>query len=225
MKVNDPSKLNQLADLADDVDLDEIIRIGKKSLVEKRNQEAEFEYKKSLGEYVEDRLQTALAQRLQYTLNAGAESAISVENEQYGHDLVVYCHNEPVYYLEVKSRWGSDQSVMMSPLQMATSVEEASQYALCCVDMTGAHISEDGYHSYPEIADTIARIKSLTNIGELNSEVIKSTGYNNDAIHIGGDFKCIVPQKVINANGIDFASLVSTIANRIITHLSSKEAV
>jgi hypothetical protein len=176
MKVNDPSKLNQLADLADDVDLDEIIRIGKKSLVEKRNQEAEFEYKKSLGEYVEDRLQTALAQRLQYTLNAGAESAISVENEQYGHDLVVYCHNEPVYYLEVKSRWGSDQSVMMSPLQMATSVKEASQYALCCVDMTGEHISEDEYHNYPEIAETIARIKSLTNIGELNSEVIKSTG-------------------------------------------------
>jgi hypothetical protein len=110
---------------------------------------------------------------------------------------------------------------MMSPLQMATSVKEVSQYALCCVDMTGEHISEDEYHNYPEIAETIARIKSLTNIGELNSEVIKSTGYNNDAIHIGGDYKCIVPQKVINANGIDFASLVLTIVEKIEKQLAN----
>jgi hypothetical protein len=87
--------------------------------------------------------------------------------------------------------------------------------------MTGEHISEDEYHNYPEIAETIARIKSLTNIGELNSEVIKSTGYNNDAIHIGGDYKCIVPQKVINANGIDFASLVLTIVEKIEKQLAN----
>jgi hypothetical protein len=104
---------------------------------------------------------------------------------------------------------------------MATSVEKASQYALCCVDMTGEYISEDGCHNYPKIEDTIARIKSLTNIGELNSEMIKSTEYNNDAIHIGGDFKCIVPQKVINANGIDFASLVSTIAKKLEIQLAN----
>jgi hypothetical protein len=54
--------------------------------------------------------------------------------------------------------------------------------------------------------------------------VNKSAGcYNNDAIHIGGDFKCIVPQKVINANGVDFASLVSTIADKVITTFSGKE--
>jgi hypothetical protein len=228
MKVDDPSKLNQLADLADCVDLDEIIQRGKRSIVEKRNQEAEFEYKERLGKYVEEHLRTALEKHLQVTLNDGFNHAISVQNEQGGHDLVVYYHSEPIYYLEIKSRWGSDQSVMMSPLQMATSVNEASQYALCCVDMTGAHIREDEIRSYPAIENTIARIKSLTNIGELNSKVIESTEYNrnnNNAIHISGDFKCIVPQKVINDYGIDFTSLVSTIVDKIMPLLSSKEAV
>jgi hypothetical protein len=219
MKVNDPSKLNQLADLADDVDLDEIILRGKKALVDQQNQVAEFEYKKSLGEYVENCLQTVLANRLQSELNNDSQHTVSVDNEQYGHDLVVYCDGTPVYYLEVKSRWGLDQSVMMSPLQMRTSVEKSSEYALCCVDMTGMSQSECENHNYPELSQTIGRIKCLTNIGELNSEIVKvSSCGSDDEVHIGGDYKCIVPQKVIKSYGVNLSTLIATIADKIVAH-------
>lgn len=105
---------------------------------------------------------------------------------------------------------------MMSPLQIRTSVEESENYALCCVDMTGYNHPDSDEHRYPAIEDTIGNIKCLPNIGSLNSELVKvSDPWNDDNIHIGGDFKAIVPQKVINTNSIDFESLVSTIASKI----------
>lgn len=218
MKVNDSEKLNKLADLAEKVDMDEIIRRGEEALIEKHNEEADFEYKKSLGKYVEDSLQAILAERLSTMLNEQEGYKVEVINEQSGKDLVVSCNNKEVYYLEVKSRWGSDQSVMMSPLQMAMSVEMSEKYALCCVDMTHQKLNEYGCHEYPMFENTIDCISCLTNIGELNFKVSEVYG-KEDEVHIGGNFKCIVPQKVIKDQGIDLQQLVTTIADRIVESL------
>ena len=215
MKINDPAKLNQLLELSENDNFDEILRLGEERLKQKRIENADFEYKKNLGEYIESDVRAQLSKYLSKEISDD-ENLLNVENEQYGHDLVVYYNNEPVYYLEIKSRWGSDQSVMMSPLQIRTSVEESENYALCCVDMTGYNHPDSDEHRYPAIEDTIGNIKCLPNIGSLNSELVKvSDPWNDDNIHIGGDFKAIVPQKVINTNSIDFESLVSTIASKI----------
>ena len=215
MKIEDPSKLEQLAALADDENIDQIIQYGKLALIEQQNKEADLEYKKSLGEYVEQCVQNKLKSLL-IQKNDNLLNQIRVENEQCGYDLVVYQDTTPIYYIEVKSRWGSDQSVMMSPLQMRTSVEVSENYSLCCVDMTG--MAYDSFnHEYPSLQETIDRMKCLTNIGKLNTKLVQVVYNNSDnEIHIGGEYKCIVPQKVIKENGEPFDKLVTTIVNKVI---------
>ena len=210
MKIEDPNKLKQLADLADELDLDEILRRGREAVIAEHNKVVDFEFKKSLGKYVEVFIQKELISQLNLEKS---DIKVSVEDEQGGQDLVVYKEGEPVYYMEIKSRWGIDQSVMMSPLQMQRSVQQTSNYALCCVDMTGFNISNCEKHIYPPIEDVLCRIKSLTNIGELNSVLIDGAFPQNqsDTVHIGGDFKCIVPQKVIQNQGKSFEILLDTI--------------
>ncbi|MDL2244262.1 DUF3883 domain-containing protein [Parabacteroides sp. OttesenSCG-928-J18] len=217
MKINDPDKINKLAELANEVNLDDIIRQGKAAVIAEANKKADFEYKKYLGQYVEDYLQIEMTKQL---TNAGITSeSIRVENEQYGHDLVVFLNNKPIYFLEVKSRWTTDQSVMMSPLQMISSVEKSSCYALCCVDMTGVTHTNVERHEYPPIENTLPRIKVLTNIGTLNEELIKVINRSeNDTVHIGGDYKCIVPQEVIKEYGEGFHFLVTHILSKINRH-------
>lgn len=209
MKINDPDKLEQLAELADEIDLDEIIKNGRASIITQRNKEVDFSFKFELGKYVERMIQKKLSDSLE-------KDDIVVETEQYGSDLSICKNGRPVYYIEVKSRWGADQSVMMSPLQMTQSVEEADNYALCCVDMSHLELTDKEVHSYPPLEDVFPLIKVLPNIGNLNKEVSDiANGQNSRLVHIGGDFKCVVPQKTIRTQGVSFTSLIDIIMSKI----------
>lgn len=119
MKINDPQKLGQLAELADEIDFDEIINKGRAAMISQRNQEADFNFKYDFGKYVEQMIQQQLSDSI-------STNGVTVKVEQYGSDLSICKNGIPAYYIEVKSRWGTDQSVMMSPLQMRQSVEEAN---------------------------------------------------------------------------------------------------
>ncbi len=209
MKINDPDKLEQLAELADEIDLDEIIKNGRASIITQRNKEVDFSFKFELGKYVGRMIQKKLSDSLE-------KDDIVVETEQYGSDLSICKNGRPVYYIEVKSRWGADQSVMMSPLQMTQSVEEADNYALCCVDMSHLELTDKEVHSYPPLEDVFPLIKVLPNIGNLNKEVSDiANGQNSRLVHIGGDFKCVVPQKTIRTQGVSFTSLIDIIMSKI----------
>ena len=209
MKINDPNKLEQLAGLADEIDLDEIINKGRASLICQRNKEADFNFKLELGKYVERMIQQHLSDSI-------IEDDITVETEQYGSDLSICKNGNPLYFIEVKSRWGTDQSVMMSPLQMIRSVEEADNYALCCVDMSHLKLSDEEVHSYPPLSEVFPLIKVLLNIGDLNKEVSDiANGQNSRLVHIGGDFKCVIPQETIRIYGVSFTSLIDNIVSKI----------
>lgn len=209
MKIEDPNKLKQLADLAEDVDLDEIIRIGKDAVVAEHNRKEDFEFKNTLGKYVEEFIRLELNKKLQ---NKSSLIKVDVEDEQGGQDIIIFKDGTPRYYLEVKSRWGTDQSAMMSPLQMKQSVKETSRYALCYVDMTG--FSKDcERHEYPPFEEVKSRIRSVTNIGSLIETVINSVTNDTgvERVHIGGDYKCIIPQTVIKDNAVSFEDMLQKI--------------
>lgn len=141
---------------------------------------------------------------------------ITVEQEQYGCDLSICKNGNPIYFIEVKSRWGANQSVMMSPFQMRMSVDESENYALCCVDMSHWGIEDGEEHNYPALEEIIPHIKVLTNIGSINNEISSvANGSGNRLVHIGGDYKCVVPQKTIQSYGQEFSSLISNIVAKI----------
>lgn len=209
MKVNDPAVLEQLAELADEMNLDEIIGRGRSAIIEKRNREADFNFKLELGKYVEGMIK-------QHISAAMTNVGITVEQEQYGCDLSICKNGNPIYYIEVKSRWGTSQSVMMSPLQMQMSVKESDNYSLCCVDMSYCGLSEDDEHQYPSLEEVLPNIKILTDIGFINGEISSvARGEDNRLVSIGGDYKCVVPENTIHSKGKDFSALIDDIISKL----------
>ena len=83
--------------------------------------------------------------------------------------------------------------------------------------MSHLGISNDNEHKYPMLQETILFIKTLPNIGLLNQEVATiACGSNNRLVHIGGDYKCIVPQSTICSDmGKSLSALVDIITSKI----------
>lgn len=220
MKVNNADILNQLAELAKDCDMDEIIRLGRKAIFQSKNEKASFEYKKSLGEYVEAFILSQIKGRLETSL---AENSIKVEvnNLQGGQDIVIFCCDTPIYYLEVKSRWGVDRSVEMSPLQLSRCVAEANHYALLCLNMAGTEHKNVAEHIYPSVEETISKIKAITNIGILAVDAYNAVSVSEKRVHLGGGFSCIVPQSVIDREGKSFSDLIECIISKCVAILTN----
>ena len=131
MKVQDSNKLNSIAELSKLENIDRIIQLGKEALARELKEKNDFEFKNTLGLYVEEYLLNQLNDIL-----GDNKLKVSVIDEQGGQDLKVIINNEVIYYIEVKSRWEADRSVLMSTLQHQTSYKEKEHYALCAVDMS-----------------------------------------------------------------------------------------
>ena len=171
-----------------------------------------FEQKKELGNYVEDYLRKELQEKL-----ADCELNVNVGDVQGGQDIIVYINNTPIYYIEVKSRWISSDSVMMSAAQMVRSVEEKEHYSLFAVDMVGYNAENVREHIYPASMDEfIKRIRIVTKIGELNDDIIPTKRDPLEQVHIGGDYKAVIPQNLIASNHITYNEFIENVLKPIV---------
>ena len=119
MKVKDKTRLNKAAEIINDENLTRIWELGKAAWIEKENEQHDFNKKKELGNYVEDYLRKELKDILK---NNKVEA--KVDDVQGGQDIIVSINDEPIYYIEVKSRWVVADSVMMSSTQLERSVQQ-----------------------------------------------------------------------------------------------------
>lgn len=209
MKVKDKDRLNKAAEIIEDENLITIWNLGKSIWQEKQNAEADFEKKKELGEYVEKYLRKEL--RDEFT---GYELKVNIDNMQGGQDIVISINDKPIYYIEVKSRWITADSVMMSATQLFRSVEKKECYSLFAVDMVGFNGENVKEHIYSKsIDDFVRRIRVVDNIGYLNDEIIPTKRDPHEEVHIGGDYKVIVPQNLIVRNHISYIEFIDKLKN------------
>lgn len=215
MSIKDKEKLRQIAALADEDNIERILKLGQEAFDKERRDDMDWEHKKALGLFVERSLQ----QKLNMVLG---EHAIKVpepvKDEQNGQDLIVYLDDSPIYYVEVKSRWSTDRSVLMSTNQHKRSVEKQECYALCAADMVGyeqLYAVNNETATGDKLEELLKRIKVLTDIGEKNS-------YMSDAVddvdktktHIAGGYQVLVPQEVLK-DGVSFDELIKVIEAKI----------
>lgn len=193
MKVDDDIRLKKIAELSKRDDLDELIRLGEEAVERKRNEMNDFAYKKMLGEYVEEYLFKEVGGQLQ-------ETKVCIDDEQGGQDLIIRKKGEPVYYIEVKSRWRNDVSVLMSTLQYQRSIENEDRYALTCVDMFGFDRSLIGKHEYPSLEEILPRIRVIENIGYLNKGLVKQVQNESKDPHVNPGYQILVPQDLIKGD-------------------------
>ncbi len=213
MTIEDDEKLSEIVKLAESSDFEDIIRLGKEALSSKIRNENDTKYKKMLGSFVEDWIQSQLEAELG---NNVVKCESTIDNEQGGQDLIIYLNGEAIYYIEIKSRWNQRDSVLMSKLQMKVSSEKKDRYALCAVDMTGFDQEKAERHEFPEINDeSLKRIKVANRIGLANEKLEEGLILDEDIVHIGGDIKSVVPQSYLNVNSISFEKLINNILDLI----------
>ena len=204
MKVQDSCKLNAIAELAKRDDLERVIQLGKDARDREIRDKNDFEFKKKLGLYVE----TYLLKQLDIIIGDNKLN-VSVIDDQGGQDLKVLVNDKVIYYIEVKSRWETDRSVLMSTLQHKTSYREKEHYALCAVDMSHFDQSLVEQHKYPELDIIKDNISVLMNIGVLNDRMRDAVEeHDENEVHIAGGYQVLVSQNVIQKHAIPFDSFI-----------------
>lgn len=224
------SRLKRMSELAERVDCDSILNIAEKELERRLYDEADMQYKRDLGLYVEK----YLVEQLQNLLNDGDtfeaipdEDSLEDKDVQGGQDIIVYLvHGDektPLYYIEIKSRWSTRESVEMSKTQLEVSADKKDNYALCVVDMHDYDKEMVFRGEYPkEFAEIKSRIAVVDKIGERNEILKPHIQYTKTDVHLGGDVKSIVPQDYVKVNHISFDELMDVLVEKVKTYYLNK---
>lgn len=214
IEIEDAHRLELIAKMANEPKLQRIYDLGKDALRKEENDEKEMAFKKDLGEFVETILKKELDQQI-------GSDRIKVNNEQNGQDMILYVDNKPTYYIEVKSRWISKESVLMSTQQHKTSIAQKSHYALCAADMVGTPIEDVKEHRFPEFDKVKDRIEVLMNIGELNERLKDATEDTEQKVHVSSGYQVLVSQKVIEQNQVSFDVLLNELKRVVIDKMKA----
>ncbi len=212
MKVEDDSKLKAIADLVNNPNFDHILKISKEIIDQEARDANDFYFKKELGNYVEDILLKELNEELSENV---VEIPEPVFNEQGGQDLILRLNGNDFYYFEIKSRWTSDRSVLMSTMQHRRSYENSDNYALLATDMVGYDMNRVRRHEYPSFEEVKSRIAVLDNIGELNKRLKDATLNDDNKVHVAGGYQVLVSQDVIQHEGKTFESFIDSLKDKI----------
>lgn len=202
----DEDKLELLSSVMDSPDLADIIRMGQDGVKSKKREDNEFNFKLRLGKYVEQFLRMELAESLN-----GIDLHVPdpIKDRQGGQDIVIMLDDKVAYYIEVKSRWGTDRSVLMSTTQHVNSIRNKDMYALCAVNMCG-YLSEYGeeaidLHLFPEDPKEITdRMRFLENIGTLNSDIEDACTAKVEKVYVDSGYRVHITQDVIRDNSVSF---------------------
>ncbi len=176
--------------------------------------EADFHHKHEIGTYIERLIREKLSDELKDRISFDNKET-ETTNIQGGQDIVILLDKTPVYFIEVKSRWNSQNSVSMSKLQLQRSVEENERYALCVVDITRYIGENDRYKLSTD--EILPLTKFVTNIGDtikpLIEDNLEAEKQQDKLIHLI-DYRGIIPQDIIQA-GYDFKSFIDVILKNI----------
>lgn len=215
IEIEDANRLKLIAELANEPKLERLYDLGKKALLIEEREASDKNFKLDLGKFVEKILRDELNQQLE-----GVTLTVKpVEDEQGGQDMVLRVNGVVLYYIEVKSRWSSDKSVLMSTSQHRRSYLEKEHYALCAVDMVGTDKEDVKTHNYPPFSEVESRIDVLMNIGMLNERLKDATEDSQGKVHVNGGYQVLISQDVIKANSVPFSVFVNELKKRVLDYL------
>lgn len=187
----DATRIKNLAKLANNPDFDEIVRLGQEALLERQQENANFQYKYAIGTHIENVLRNSLSNIMPENLE------VEIVNEQDGQDIIINLNGRNIYFIEVKSRWDINSSIRMSKNQTLRANEQKDNYALCFVDMT--KYTGDNKFNIQNINEIEHCIRFNKEIGYEVAHLIGVLNQTNelDTIHLDGDYRTLVPIKFI----------------------------
>ncbi|MBU2900623.1 sacsin N-terminal ATP-binding-like domain-containing protein [Maribacter dokdonensis] len=201
--------IKKLAGIADHPNLDELLKLGEDALRQKLQDEAEWKYKKKIGNHLEDVLRQHLSQNINATVNS----------EQDGQDLVIYIDEQPVYFIEVKSKWLETTPIRISRNQTLRADENPDCFALCSIEMT-KYTGADKYE-IESVSSIVEYMKFNTDVGSKVGHLVDiySNAHQVDKFSLDGDYRTLIPAKYIQ-DGMDLGGFEKS----LIEYIKSKYA-
>lgn len=203
-------KISLLGNLSKKENFEKIIELGTQLLEEEELKKTDFQFKHTIGTHIEK----LVREEIKYDLKT---FEVKVQEQQGGQDITIIYKGEIIYYIEVKSRWDSRNSITMSPLQMQRAVENQTKYSLCCVDMTDYKVGKEDRYEVSNINEILNRIYILSNIGSKIEPILKgilSVKDKENEISISGDYKGVIPQTIVK-EGSNIKSFIDMLITKI----------
>lgn len=209
------SQLKKLGKLVQENNFEAILNAASSLLQQQVENDADFRHKREIGIYIENLIRKKLDKELQGRISFGKDEFLETTDTQGGQDIIILLDSKPVYFIEVKSRWNSSNSISMSKLQLQRAVEENNCYALCAVDITKYTGNNDKYNlSTKEILPITKFVKNIGKIIKpLIEDNLEAEKRQNESIHLI-DYRGIIPQEIIKV-GMDFNDFIESLISII----------
>jgi hypothetical protein len=172
--------------------MERIIRLGMMAVETQDQVNADFEFKKRIGVHIESLIRKKLID--------SNSIKWSIHEYQGGQDIIICLNDKIVYYIEVKSRWNINSSILMSNAQIKNAVTNKQCYALCSVEMSDYWPEDHNRYEVPDIQFILDRITFVSNIGEKLEPLIinaLSVEASESDVKLTDEYRAIIPQLVI----------------------------
>lgn len=205
------SQLNRLGKLVQEENFESLLNKASELLEQQQQKDSDFRHKYEIGTNIENLIREKLNDDLHHRITFDNKKTIDAADIQGGQDIIILLDQKPFYYIEVKSRWSSVNSVAMSKLQLQRAVEENEIYALCSVDITRYTGSNNRYNL--PIEEIVPLTKFVTNIGKSIKPLIEENliaERNQDKLIHLVDYRGVIPQDIIQ-KGNNFHTFIDSL--------------
>ena len=108
----DEDQINRLGQLVKNANFKEIIEQASKTLEQEKTKRSDFAHKYKIGTFIEQRIREKLGDEVSKALEVENPESLETSDVQGGQDIIISFNKNPIYFIEVKSRWNSENSVL-----------------------------------------------------------------------------------------------------------------
>ena len=208
-------KLKLVGNLIKERNFEDLLTKAEQLIQQERNKKSDFEHKYKIGRKIEKQIREKLSFELQDRVVFKNSKELEANDVQGGQDIVISLDDNDIYFIEVKSRWNSDNSVSMSKLQLQRSAEEKGRFSLCSVDISKYTGDNNKYElSIEEILPLTKFVSDIgTNVKPLIEPNLIAEQNESESIHLI-DYRGVVPQYIIK-EGLSFNQFVDSLLIQI----------
>lgn len=209
----DEATIELLGDLAKIENLEDLVKKGLEKQQEERRRNAHMDYITRIGLLIQDLIQKQLDAELANLIEvkkSEEDTHLVTQEEQNGQDFIIYKNGQPVYFIEVKSKWDENGRFALTKNQTEKCAIEKSRYSVISVNV-------DRYKKKHEIDDELnirfedlnAFIQVNDNLGAYFEKLVQENIYkseSNDPKLI--EFRGSIPQRIIDSEGKKFDDFI-----------------
>lgn len=210
----DEATIELLGDLAKIENLEDLVKKGLEKQQEEGRRNAHMDYITRIGLFIQDLILKQLDAELVNLIEikrSEEDTHLVTQEEQNGQDFIIYKKGQPVYFIEVKSKWDENGRFALTKNQTEKCAIEKSRYSVISVNI-------DRYKKKHDIDDELnIRFEDLNDFIHVNDDlgayfetlvqenICKSE--SNDPKLI--EFRGSIPQRIIDTEGKKFDGFIS----------------